>query len=57
MGMSVSEWSNLIDSLWDEGRELCHMIPGASLGEWLSLVQHDYDEVDRLYLDHDTIGG
>jgi hypothetical protein len=58
MGMSVSDWSNLIDSLFDCGEGgLSFLLPGSDLGEWLCLIQHDYDEVDRLYLDYETIGG
>jgi len=32
-------------------------LPGTDLYELLCLVQCDYDDVDRLYIDHETVGG
>lgn len=60
--MNILSWSILIDSLWDAGRLRrgvpdAHRLPGPSLPEWLGIVQKDFDEVDRLYLDSDTLGG
>lgn len=52
----------LFPSLWDWGPGMvCPSVPflvkGVDLNEWGSLVLADYDEVDRLYIDHETIGG
>ncbi len=35
----------------------CYPLPGVDLAEWRALHHHDYDDVDRLYVDHETIGG
>lgn len=53
--MTVGEWSVLIDSLWT-GEKSKELLPGVDLFEVLSLVQHDYDEVDRLLIDMETQG-
>lgn len=57
MGYSVQQWSEFIDSLHDMGHDRRHLIPGADLIDWLSLIQYDYDEIDRFYVDAETIGG
>lgn len=46
-------WTVLLVSLWDGNREL----PGPTMHEWLPFVVHDWDEVDSLYLEGETIGG
>ena len=30
---------------------------GQCLHEWMSYIIHDYDEVDRFYVEHEIIGG
>lgn len=32
-------------------------VPEMDVAEWLALLDHDYDEVDRLIIDLETIGG
>ena len=49
---------SILLELWDEDREgRFYRIPGSDVWEWLQLHQHDYDEVDSLYLHHDICGG
>ncbi len=55
--MNVSTWSDLIDSLYDPNHERNHPVPGTFLDEWLHLVNSDYDEIDAIYIDHETQGG
>ena len=51
--MNAMDWSTLIDSVYDDRS----ILPGHSLGEWLDLTEHDWDEVDRFLIDDETIGG
>lgn len=53
----IPQWTVLVESLFDKGNQGNEMIAGPNLLEWLHLVQHDFDEVDSVYLDHDVIGG
>lgn len=55
-------WTPLFSCLFDTGRGVVfafipYLVPGVDLKEWLSLSNQDYDDVDRLYIDGDTIGG
>ena len=56
--MTFDEWSILFNSLhvrgcWDEDTWL----PGSDIWEWYGLREHDYDAVDRMLIDGETIGG
>ncbi len=53
----ISTWSDLIGSLFDWNGKENEMITGPCLIEWLYVIQHDFDEVDALYLDFDICGG
>lgn len=55
--MKVSTWSDLINCLWDRTHTHNEPLPGLNLEDWLGFVQHDYDEVDVFYTEHETIGG
>lgn len=47
----------IVNCLFDQGQGWRqHEIPGQSLREWMGLLEHDYDEVDRLLIEHETIG-
>ena len=57
---TISEWDVLIDSLFDstgEGKRVKIPGPQDRVIDWLLLVQHDFDDVDRFYIDNETIGG
>lgn len=44
-------------SLFDWGHGPgAELIPGGSVFNLFNLLQHDWDEVDSLYLDHETMG-
>lgn len=50
------KWQPLLRSLYDGEHFTGRPLPGADVGEWMLLVQCDYDEVDREhYLE--TVGG
>lgn len=53
--MTIQTWSVLIESLWT-GEKPNRMLPGVCLLEVLTYVQHDYDEVDRMLIDMETMG-
>jgi hypothetical protein len=55
--MPVWVWGLLIDSLWHEGDWGNTPLPGQNLPEWLSFVGRDYDAVDKIYTDHEVLGG
>lgn len=55
--MNLSTWEILLDSLWDWDGEVPYQIPGPNLPEWLGVIEHDYEDVDRIYVDAETIGG
>lgn len=40
--------------LWDDD---FYDLPGSNYWEWFELYCHDYDEVDRLYINEETQGG
>ena len=46
-------WTTLVGACVPCGEEL----PGVSLDEILHLIIHDYDEIDRIYIEAETIGG
>jgi hypothetical protein len=57
-----SSWFALFDSLWywlkkDEGSGRAQLVNGVCIEEWIRLWEHDWDEVDRLLLEYETIGG
>lgn len=56
--MNHDKWEALVwHSLWDDGHNVVERVPGTCVIECLSYVRHDYDDVDRIYIDHETIGG
>lgn len=50
LGSLVDEEFRIHDSV------VAHVVPGVCLLEWFRLYLHDYDGVDRLYIDHETMG-
>lgn len=48
-------WCELIMTVADVSRNPCP-VHGQTISEWLELIQHDYDWIDREYY-LDTIGG
>lgn len=55
--MPGSSWEALLSSLYDVGRDGGEFVPGVCVREWVELLRHDYDAVDMMYLDSDTLGG
>lgn len=55
--LSSTQWETLVDTLWDWGEGEVQKVPGVCLVEFINLAQHDYDDIDRLYIQHETIGG
>ena len=51
------KWYPLLNSLYDGERYTGRQLPGSCITEWLEYIQHDWDAVDALYLDHEVIGG
>lgn len=49
-----TEWAVLLSALWDDSDG---MVKGQDVNEWLGLAVHDYDAVDRMYVEAETIGG
>ena len=54
---NYDKWDVLWDTLWDEGHRSVERVPGTCIVECLTYVRHDYDWVDAIYIDHETIGG
>ena len=55
--MCTETWTVLLCSIWDRGfKGASGFLPGSDLSEWLCLIQSDYDEIDRIYVDAETIG-
>ena len=55
--MDFDKWNSLVwHSLWDDGHHSVERVPGTCVIEALSYVHHDYDWVDHIYIDHETIG-
>ena len=57
MPYSAEQWNKLVWQLKDWNGHRYMLVPGVCLLEWLQYVQYDYDDVDRVYIDADTIGG
>ena len=56
--MDYDKWVALVwHALWDDRHDSVVRVPGTCVIETLAYVRHDYDEIDRLYIDHETIGG
>lgn len=60
--MSISAWHTIFSCLWDWGRgevgeEIPYQLPGSDTNEWIDLMTNDYDTVDRMMIDGETIGG
>lgn len=54
----MGAWTVLIGSLFDPKTHGSAEIPGGHLEEWLLIIQSgDLDDVDRLYIEAETIGG
>lgn len=56
MPTPLTTWAMLLCSLGDWNGEFSQPLLGVDIGEWLALVKHDWDEVDAIYLDAETIG-
>jgi len=54
---SLGTWMELLPSLYDWDGKVGHELIGSDLNEWLELIRHDYDAIDRFYLDFDIIAG
>jgi len=60
--MTLPYYAALVAGLWDWGPGRCsedtpRILPGACPREWAGYVGHDWDDVDRLLLDQETLGG
>ena len=55
--MGAATWGDLFSCLFDWNGKQGDLVPGQCLTEWLLLVQCDYDDVDRFYIDQEVIGG
>ena len=55
--MSSAIWSIFIDALCDAEERAFFWPLGHEVKEWVWLLEHDYDDVDRWLVDHETIGG
>lgn len=53
---AIDHYTLLLDWIWDWDGVGYVRVPGADLQEWLALVQSDWDDVDRLYTEYETIG-
>ncbi len=47
----------IVKIMWDEGIGEFYRLPGSCLVEWTDLVESDYNDIDRIYIDLETIGG
>ncbi len=54
--MTSEVWGVLLGSIFENGH-IHDLVRGQSMHEWVQLVLSDYDDVDRLYIDFETIGG
>lgn len=54
--MCIRAWAVLVSSLFDWNGHRGIEVPGTDLSEWLALVHADYDDVDAILLDLETIG-
>lgn len=56
---SIGTWSVLLESLFVPGPkgEPKRKLKGPEPMEWLHYVIHDFDEIDRIYIDAEVIGG
>lgn len=56
--MDFNLWGAIVwDGLYDIGHGEVHRVPGTCLRETLSFLYFDWDDVDRIYIDCETIGG
>ena len=55
--MSPSTWSVLIEAMMVHRPLQGEAVERSRLYEWFAYADRDWDEVDTLYLDHETIGG
>ena len=52
----MTDWDTLVDCLYDRSERDIHPLPGQNWLEWVLLSQHDYDDVDKMLMDYETIG-
>lgn len=52
-----AEEERIVDVLFDRGSTGWHLLPGANTVEWLQAWRVKLDDVDRFYVDAETIGG
>ena len=57
MKMTHHDWKEFLEHCWDRDIGILSGLPGHSLTEWFALHEHDWDEVDSIYTDHETQGG
>lgn len=53
----MDSWTYLLTCLFDPKAHGSEFLPGPCLFEWLMMAQFDFDDVDRFYIDSETIGG
>ncbi len=54
---ALGSWPELFLAIWDERRGHPDLLSGQDVHEWVAYLTHDYDEIDRFYIEHETIGG
>ncbi len=52
----LSTWDDLLLSLWDHSHTDAHLLPGCDPFEWIQLAVDDWNEMDCLLHDYETIG-
>lgn len=57
--LATAEFDEYLDQLWDRGLSRPRLVKGVNVLQLLEMYQSGAfcDEVDRFYLDHETIGG
>lgn len=53
----IKLWDDLMEKTRVDSHHDNHSLPGVSPAEWVDLMITPYDEVDRLYIEAETIGG
>lgn len=58
MPRTIGNWFTLIDSLFQppDGDGYQVKVHGPCLAQWMEFVQADWDDVDAIYMDHETMG-
>lgn len=56
----MTDWDAIVDCLFDFGQVGDFHptpLPGMNWGEVVALTEHDFDDVDRMLIDYETMGG